>query len=435
MLSREVPRFDPDRPQPGRTVVELPAMSDAGPVDGARCAVSVLEWGVDAGGERLPVVLLHGSPGSARNWDDLGPLLAESGRRVLALDLPGFGRSSPDVPSYSILAHARAVVALLEALGIERAHLATWSMGGGVALHVADLAPERVASIAQIAALGVQEAEGSGSYAFEHLKYGLLWFGLTVVPEGLPHFGALGHYGRGKSFIRNFWDTDQRPLRGIMERLETPTLILHGRDDFLVPAWAAEVSHELVEPSRLVMLDASHFLPLGGEFGQVDQTLEYLAPFLARHDRPGVPAQREFVDLAPPWTGLERFGLAPYMLSRAVPWWLQLAALAGLAWMAPRIVGLSAGLLVGGLQLDFGLALVACWTGVALWAARERPSWPRAALRVGAVGALVLVGVIAGARAPAPVLQWLAAAALALALWRGPRPTQRTSRAATDAVG
>ena len=60
--------------------------------------------------------------------------------------------------------------------------------------------------------------------------------------------------------------------------------------------------------------------------------------------------QREFVDLAPPRTGLERFGLAPYRLSRGVPWWLQLAALAGLAWMAPRLVGLAAGLLDAGVE-------------------------------------------------------------------------------------
>ena len=165
--------------------------------------LSVLHWPpagtpLLAGAAARPaLVLLHGSPGSARNFEDLGPELAARGWDVFAPDLPGFGRSGGDVPSYSILAQAHATLAMLDALSIERAHLASWSMGGGVVLHVAELAPERVASIAQIAAIGVQEAEGSGSYYFEHLKYAFAWFGLIVLPELVPHFGWLGPYGAG----------------------------------------------------------------------------------------------------------------------------------------------------------------------------------------------------------------------------------------------
>jgi pimeloyl-ACP methyl ester carboxylesterase len=72
-----------------------------------------------AGGEpRAPVLLLHGSPGSARNFEDLGQALASTGRPAHALDLPGFGRSTRAAPSYSILAHAHAALGALDALGI-----------------------------------------------------------------------------------------------------------------------------------------------------------------------------------------------------------------------------------------------------------------------------------------------------------------------------
>jgi len=399
-------------------------MEDGGPREGATCRISVLRFEARAGAAdgRLPVVYLHGSPGSARNWSDLGPRLAALGRAGYALDLPGFGRSSHDVPSYSILAHARAALAAMDELGLARAHVITWSMGGGVALHMADLAPERVASIVQLAAIGVQEAEGSGSYAFEHLKYALMAFCLWVLPEAVPHFGALGPYLRGHSFVRNFWDTDQRPLRGIMERLETPTLILHGREDFLVPVWTAEVSHELIRPSRLVVLEASHFIPIGGGFGQVEEAVRFVGPFLDRHDAPGVGVERESVDLSPPRAGLARLGLEPYLLPRNVPWWLLLLAFAALASAAPFLAALAAGLLAAGLQLDFGVGAVAVCAGLLvrdLSGARPRRA-TRTGLRVLAVAlvaalAMAAGGFLAGRTDPA-VDQWAALVAIAAAL-------------------
>ena len=400
-------------------------MGDAGPSGDGTTWLSVVRFEAPADGDarQLPVLYLHGSPGSARNWEDLGSRLARLGRDGYALDLPGFGQSSHDAPSYSILAHARAALAALDELGLARAHVVSWSMGGGVALHLADLAPERVASIVQIAAIGVQEAEGSGSFAFEHVKYALLGFCLWVLPEALPHFGWLGPYGRGRSFVRNFWDTDQRPLRGIMERLETPTLILQGRDDFLVPAWTAEVSHELIGPSRLVLLDASHFIPIGGEHGQVDRAVEHIAPFLDRHDSPGVAVERARLDLAPPPKGLERLGLAPYALPRSVPWWIPLALFALLAFAAPVLAPLAAGSLAAGLQLDFGVGAVAVCAGALardLRAGERRPG--RLALRVVGTALLALLGMGAGgilaALAAPSAPQWAAALGVAAVLVR-----------------
>ena len=413
------PAAAPDGPPGrGRLRVEVPAMTDAGPTSG-RVRVSVLHYG-DAEDPRPPLVCLHGSPGSARNFEDLGRRVGDTGRRVYALDLPGFGRTRGEVPSYSILAHARASLAVLDELGVPRAHLVAWSMGGGVALHLADLAPDRVASVSLVAAIGVQQAEGSGSYAFEHLKYAALGVALGGLPELVPHFGALGHYGRGRAFVRNFWDTDQRPLEGVMQRLETPTLILHGRDDFLVPAWAAERSHALIGPSRLELSDFGHFLPLGGEFGQLDWTLERLGPFLERHDAPGIAGERARVDGTTARAGLAGLGLEPFTLTRVLPWWVHALALVWLALRAPRGAAGLAGALVAGLQVDFGLGLIACLVGAALrtWRAERTARLARrsgqllvAGLRVVLVFVLVLVVGSLGARFVAlPAPQWLALA-------------------------
>ena len=95
-----------------------------GPQEGNVPPPNTVSW------ERAPILLLHGSPGSAGNFNQIAPHLAAAGRQVFAIDLPGFGNSEPWVPSYSILAHAHAALAALDVLGIQRVHLGTWSMGG-----------------------------------------------------------------------------------------------------------------------------------------------------------------------------------------------------------------------------------------------------------------------------------------------------------------
>ncbi len=266
--------------------VELAAAGGtAGEQAGVAVRVAYREWGAvppaapRGGGERPVVLLLHGSPGDAGNFDRLGPRLAER-YRVIAPDLPGFGASSRAVPDYSILAHARYSLALLDRLGVERAHVVGFSMGGGVALHMADLEPDRVRSIVMLSAIGVQELELLGQYHLNHAIHGLQLAGLWLLHEATPHFGWFDGSMLDLAYARNFYDTDQRPLRKLLESFEKPMLIVHGRGDVLVPFAAALEHHRLVPQSELESLDANHFVvfrdprrlvgPLAGFFDRVE---------------------------------------------------------------------------------------------------------------------------------------------------------------------
>ena len=286
------------------------------------------------------------------------------GYRVIAFDLPGFGQSwtYPMRPRMSALAHARTVLAAMDLMHIERAHVVGWSLGGAVALHMADLAPERVASLTLMASVSEQATEESGSYFFEHVKYAAGWGMATAVRYGVPHFGLLSHLDTIRASMRNFWDTDMRPLRGIMQRLKTPTLIIHGRHDFLVPDWAAARSHELIGPSRLVMLDASHFLP----FMQVDEVTAHVTRFFERHEEQGVPALRQVADLAP--EGRHLFGAAGASgeeMIRGVPWWVLMLIVAGGVVWRQRLAAVVAALCVSFGILDLGVAVAGIVVGLA----------------------------------------------------------------------
>jgi len=110
-----------------------------------------------------PVVLVHGSPGTGEVFQKLTAILSPH-FRVIAPDLPGFGFSTHDLPDYSFGAHGLYLIELLDALHIGKAQWVGFSMGGGVVLSAADLAPERIASIVMLSAIGVQEHELLGSY-------------------------------------------------------------------------------------------------------------------------------------------------------------------------------------------------------------------------------------------------------------------------------
>ena len=76
------------------------------------------------------------------------------------------------------------------------------------------------------------------------------------------HFGLFDGAFFGRAYARNFYDTDQRPLRGILASYPGPMLVVHGDHDSLVPAAAAREHHRMVPQSELVMLDGGHFLTI-----------------------------------------------------------------------------------------------------------------------------------------------------------------------------
>ncbi|MDX9911990.1 MAG: alpha/beta fold hydrolase [Phycisphaerales bacterium] len=340
--------------------------------------------------DRPPVLLLHGSPGDAANWARLGPLLADAGYRVIAPDLPGFGLSSHWIKDYSSRAHARYALSLMDDLGIERAHVVGWSNGGAVALNIADLAPDRLATLTMLAAVGGQAEEGSGSYAFEHFKYAVGYAALVVGGEAVPHFGLLGPLHFRNAFLRNFFDTDQRPLEGVMRSLHVPTLVLHGRHDFLIADWAAERHYAMIPTARLVMLNAMHFIP----FQQEEEAAGVLLPFFARHDTPGVPALGGVDDRAPRKV---REGFPGWLERRLtdltdVPWYAEVFVIALLAWRLPYAAPALAGVAGAAMRLDLGVACL----GVLIGCLARNRNWQRPS-RVGlALAHALIITSIAG---------------------------------------
>lgn len=319
---------------------------------------------------RAPVVLVHGSPGQADGFEGFATLLRDAGYVVYALDMPGFGGSERWTGDYSIERNGHVLQAWLESRGIARAHLMGWSLGGGGVLHAALDDPTRVASLTLLASIGTMEAEGSGSYGFERAKYALGFFAAVIVPEFVPHFGLMQDRAERFAFIRSFWDTDLRPMRRLLRRITTPTLLVHGRHDWLVPAWGAELNHDLIPTSRLVMLNANHFLPWrvtlprGRVWGHAEETAAHVLPFLARHDAPNVPALAGGADFAPTtYSGQSDLGV--FQVSREMAWWLIALAIILATFVTEDGTVIAVGLAIAHHQIDWGVGFIACLIGIA----------------------------------------------------------------------
>jgi len=356
-VSHVVRRVGPDGPPPAGPAIEVRAVEADRLLD-RRIRLAYLDEAPRTDGTESPVVLLHGSPGTKADFEALVPALGQR-HRLLAPDLPGFGASTHDVPDYSVRAHARYVLQMLDALDVDRAHFVGFSMGGGVALELYDIAPERVASLTLLSALGVQELELFGDYRLNHAIHGTQLGAIWLLREGVPHMGWLDDALFGVPYARNFHDTDQRSLRGILERFEPPMLIIHGEDDFLVPSEAAVEHHRLVPQSELQMLPASHFMIFIDGPGMAQRIASFLTSVdagaaLSRFD---AGAQRKAAAEAP----FDPSAIPPYTGFALV---IMMGLIIVATFITEDLACIAAGLLVAQGRMEFVPALVACFIGI-----------------------------------------------------------------------
>ena len=320
--------------------------------------VAYNEYGSDIAAENLPVILLHGSPGEKENFNRIAGGLSKNHRLIIP-DLPGFGNSSLKIPDYSFRAHARYVLEMMDALGIRRAHLVGFSMGGGVALNVADIAPDRVASITMMSAIGVQEMELLGDYHLNHAVHGLQLSGLWLIRNVVPDFGYLGNTTFAIAYARNFYDSDQRPLREILAHYQGPMLILHGREDELVPVEAALEHHRLAPQSQLELFDQNHFMVFDRNIMLADSQNQFLSNVDANLAVVrSTAAPERIAEASLPFTQTRMpmaIGMTAFIL---------FALLAGATLVSEDLACISAGLLVAQGRLPFVGAAFACFLGI-----------------------------------------------------------------------
>ena len=105
------------------------------------------DYPASGGGDRLPVICLHGLTRNSKDFEDLAPRVAARGRRVIVPDVRGRGLSGrdPNPANYQPKTYARDALTLMESLGISKAVFLGTSMGGIITMTLAALRSNAVA--------------------------------------------------------------------------------------------------------------------------------------------------------------------------------------------------------------------------------------------------------------------------------------------------
>jgi 2-hydroxymuconate-semialdehyde hydrolase len=226
-------------------------------------------------GEGEPVLLLHGSGAGVSgwaNWRGLIPHLSQR-YRVIVPDLVGFGYTevSTDYQFDFMNSWIDQLLALMDGLGIEKAHIVGNSFGGAVALWMAWRAPERTGRLVLMGAGGVPIVVGPELAALWGYKpspeamrnaMSVMAYNQDLITDELVEmrYRATLRPGAQEVFERVFplphqrWlDAEALPIHGL-QAIENDVLLIHGREDRVVPPDASLTMHKLLKNSQLHMI-------------------------------------------------------------------------------------------------------------------------------------------------------------------------------------
>ena len=237
-------------------------------------------------GEGDPVVLLHGSAWA--NWQHTIPALAKTSR-VLAFDLVGYGATErPETIRYSLRSWTDHVWAVLDALGLDRVSVVGNSLGGRLALQMAEDDSSRLNKIVLMGSPGVGMTVTEGLKALRGyepspenmraLLTGYFAVDKSIITDDLVRirYEASAAPGAHEAYRLMYFDPrhDGSNLAITQEQVRAvtvPTLLVHGREDQVVPP---EVSWTMVN----LLPDADlHLFARCGHWTQIERAAEFNA--------------------------------------------------------------------------------------------------------------------------------------------------------------
>jgi pimeloyl-ACP methyl ester carboxylesterase len=244
-------------------------------------------------GEGAPVLLIHGSgPGvtAYANWRVVIPVLSEH-FRVIAPDMAGFGFSDrPEGIEYGLRTWVDQALGLMDNLGLEKAHLVGNSFGGAIALRLAAEHPDRVGRVVLMGSMGVHFPITEGldrvwgyEPSFENMRRVLDVFAYSreLVNDELAEVRYRGSIQPGfqEAFAAMFPADESGSRQRWVEAMRTPddeirslqhrTLIVHGREDQVIPLQNSYDLESLLPNADLVVF--SHC----GHWSMIERTADF----------------------------------------------------------------------------------------------------------------------------------------------------------------
>jgi 3-oxoadipate enol-lactonase len=240
-----------------------------------------------------PVVVLSNSLGATRGmWDPQVPALAER-YRVVTYDGRGHGESPAPAGPYTIDDLVDDVLALLDRLGVQRAHVAGVSLGGMVGMRMAAREPERVHRLAVLFSSAKVDPTGFLDRAAQARAGGTAQLAPTVVSRWLTPDHAAGHphlVARLEAMVAGADDEGYAACAEVVAGIDlladlggitAPTLVIAGAQDPALPPPHQEAIAAGIPGAELLTLDPAAHL------GNLERTTEVTDALLAHFDAAG----------------------------------------------------------------------------------------------------------------------------------------------------
>lgn len=239
-------------------------------------------------GTGTPIVLIHGLPGTADDWEDVTPLLA--GHRTIAIDRPGFGYSTGGYVPFD--RQLEAIDALLHQLHVVHPILVGHSYGGTISLGFAERYPSEVGGLVLVDAAAAGQKLGAFGQAQAHLvkflqlpvirqvasaTFGQLLITASVNQAESEAFHPLpvvaAHHERVLEINMTHgnleaWAGEMLEANGVVAQIDkglsnikVPAVVVQGEGDELVKAVHGRALAAALPNSRLVMLYGGHMQP------------------------------------------------------------------------------------------------------------------------------------------------------------------------------
>jgi pyruvate dehydrogenase E2 component (dihydrolipoamide acetyltransferase) len=231
------------------------------------------------------VILIHGFGGDLDNWLFNIDALAETAT-VYALDLPGHGQSTKLVPEPTLAGLAKVVTGFMDTLGIDKAHLVGHSLGGAIAIKLAETAKGRVLSLGLVAPVGLGP-EINGDYITGFVKGAsrrdmkpvleLLFANAELVSRQLiddvlkfkrldgvdKALGALAEalFGGGRQ---------KEEIAAAAKAAGIPVTVIFGKEDRIIPPAHAQA---LAGAARIEVIDGAGHMPMMEAAKRVNELL------------------------------------------------------------------------------------------------------------------------------------------------------------------
>ncbi|MDP1693263.1 MAG: alpha/beta hydrolase [Burkholderiaceae bacterium] len=234
-----------------------------------------------------PLLLLHGTGASLHTWDGWAAAL-KAHKRVIRIDLPGFGLTGPFSGQYASDdyrgdTYARFVLDVMAALGLSRAAIGGNSLGGEIAWRAATLAPQRFAQLILVDATGYAFTPDDIPLGLRIARIPVLArIGEYLLPRAVVAASLRSVYGDparigdeliDRTFELTLREGNRRALGLRLQQLEAdvhaeriktlalPTLVLWGGRDRLVPLANGERFAAEIRGAKLVVFDALGHVP------------------------------------------------------------------------------------------------------------------------------------------------------------------------------